>query len=175
MSSFKDTFALFVAKRKYFSKKDAIKNYAGSISNAAKVLIVLPTTAEDILKSLDIPAFFVDNKRKVILLGDEKLQHVAQEEHSFEIITYDEESFSKFGLPKKELVSKLKNLEFDVVLDLNRDNNLFLGILANIPKSGIIVGFKKNEADNFYNFQIGNNQNNAEISYGNFLNSIQMF
>lgn len=175
MGSFKNKFVLFVAKRKYLRKKDSVKNYTGSITNASKILIVLPTTAEDILKSLDIPAFFNDEKRKIILLSDEKLQHVAREEYPFETITYNEEAITKFGLPNKELVSKLKKTEFDLVLDLNREDNLFLGILANIPQSGIIVGFKKSEADNLYNLQIANNQNNAEISYGNFLNSIQMF
>ena len=175
MGSFKNKFALFIAKRKYLGAKDFARNYTRSISNASKILVVLPNSAEDILKSLDIPAFFIDQKRQVMLLGDEKLKHVAREEHSFEIITYNEESFSKFGLPKKELVSKLKDMEFDVVLDLNREGNILLGILANIPKSQIIVGFKKKDADNLYNLQIANNQNNAEISYGNFLNSIQMF
>lgn len=175
MGSLKEKFALFVAKRKYLRKKNEPRNYRNVIKDAVKILIVLPSSAEDILKSLDIPAYFIDAKRKVVLLSDEKLQHVAREEHSFEIITYNQESISKFGLPRKELVSKLANLEFDIVLDLTREDNLFKGVLANIPKSGMTVGFKKPKADYLYNLQIANNQNNAEISYRNFLNSIQMF
>lgn len=175
MSSLKQKIALFIAKRKYFSKKSASQNFKGKITNSSKILIILPDNAEDILKSLDVPSYFKNHQKEVTLLTEQKLQHVAQEEHKFVIITFDEESITRLGLPDKELSSKLSKLEFDAILDLNRNVNMFYSILANIPKSSVIVGFKKENADDFYNLQIVNNQNNAEISYRNFLNSIQMF
>ncbi|KUG25345.1 hypothetical protein ASZ90_004835 [hydrocarbon metagenome] len=175
MNSLKQKFALFLAKKKYFSKKLPSQNFKGIISGALKVLIVLPDTAEDILKSMDIPAYFRINKKKVILLVHERLQHVAREEYSYDVIVFNDESKTKLGLPKKEFAKELSKMKFDAVLDLNRANNLFQGILANIPESKITAGFKKSKADELYNLQIANNQNNAEISYRNFLNSVQMF
>lgn len=175
MSSFKEKFALFMAKRKYFSKKSVTQNFKGIITEAKTILIVLPNTAEDILKSMDIPAYFRLNEKKVTLLVHERLQHVAREEFPYDVIFFNDESKTKFGLPRKEFAKKLSNMKFDAVFDLCRGNNLFIGILANIPDSKITVGFKKPKADELYNLQIANNQNNAEISYRNFLNSVQMF
>lgn len=174
IKSIKNYIAFFVAKKKYLNKKSSPKNFKSLISNSSKILIVLPNNAEDILKALDIPAYFKKYNKEVTLITDEKFLHVAQEEFKFNTITYNEDSISKFGLPNRSLVEKISSLNIDVSLDLNREGNLFLGILANIPKPGLVAGFKKIKADNLYDLQIANHQNNAEISYRNFLNSIQM-
>lgn len=175
MSSLKNKLTLFIAKRKYFGNKSISQNFKGVITQAKTILIVLPQTAEDILKSMDIPAYFRLNEKKVILLVHDRLQHVAREEFPYDVIVFNDESKTKLGLPRKEFAKELSNMKFDAVFDLCRENNLFLGILANIPASKITVGFKKSKADDLYNLQIANNQNNAEISYRNFLNSVQMF
>jgi len=174
IKSIKNYIAFFIAKKKYLNKKSSPKNFKSLISNSSKILIVLPNNAEDILKALDIPAFFKKNNKEVILITNEKFQHIAQEEFQFKTITYNEESISKFGLPVRSLVEELLLLEVDIALDLNREESLFLGILANISKSDLVAGFKKIKADDLYDLQIANHQNNAEISYRNFLNSIQM-
>lgn len=175
MATLKQKLAFFIAKRKYLNKKVPSQNFKGTISNSENVLIILPDNAEDILKALDIPAYFKQQSKNVNLFCSESLSPVAKGEHNFEVISYNEESITRFGLPDKSLVKKIFDLKFDVVLDLNRDENLLYSILANIPKSKIVAGFKKENSDFYYNLQIANNQNNAEISYRNFLNSIQMF
>lgn len=85
-----------------------------------------------------------------------------------------DENKTKIGLPNKELVSKVKKHTFDLVLDLNRDNDIFSSAMGNIPLSGFRIGFVKKNADYFYNFQIPN-EINPEKSYRNLLNSLRMF
>ena len=175
ISKLKQKTRFFLAKRKYFDKKPGLKNFNGLITNSANVLVVMPDNAEDISNAIDIPTYFKKQKKEIILLIETRLQHVPQGERSFESIVFDELSLSKLGLPNAELAGKLSDKRYDLVVDLNRGEDSLSGILANIPKSGLIIGFKKPRADELYNLQIANNQNNAEISYRNFLNSIQMF
>lgn len=175
MNVIKQKIALIIAKRKFFSKNDEITNFTGKISSAEKFLVLLPDNSEDTLSSQDIPSYYKINKKQVTILGYKNVVPIILESHSFNSIAFSEEELTKFGLPNKELVDKIKSEEFDVVIDLNRRENFVFSVLTNIPKSAIKIGFKKEKSDVFYNFQVANNQNNAEISYRNFLNSIQMF
>ena len=81
---------------------------------------------------------------------------------------------TKIGLPNKELIGKIKKHTFDLVLDLNIEDDVFASAIANIPLSDFRIGFIKENADYFYNFQIPN-EINREKSYKNLLNSLRMF
>lgn len=175
INAIKQKIALLIAKRKYFSKGDATTNFTGKVSSAQKFLVLLPDNSEDTLSAVDIPTYYKINKKEVTILGYKNVIPIALETHSFDSISFSEEELTKFGLPNKELVDKIKSKEFDVVIDLNRRENFIFSVLSNIPKSAVKIGYKKEKSDVFYNFQVANNQNNAEISYRNFLNSIQMF
>ncbi|MCK5455784.1 MAG: hypothetical protein KAI45_01580 [Melioribacteraceae bacterium] len=61
-----------------------------------------------------------------------------------------------------------------MVIDLNRDVDIFSSALANVPLSDFRIGFVKKDSDSFYNFQIPN-EINPEKSYRNLLNSLRMF
>lgn len=175
MGSFKEKLALFAARKKYFSRDDSQVNFTSIISKAETYLIVLPDNAEDTLSASDIPKYFSVHKKKVTLVGHEKILPIALESSKYGTISFNDDSATKFGLPNKELIGNIKSKKYDVVLDLNRSQNLFISVLAGSSDSLVKIGFKKEKSDEFYNLQVANNQNNAEISYRNFLNSIQMF
>ncbi len=175
MNSIKEKFTLFIAKKKYFSKKQSATKFNESISSATRFLVILPESSDETLAAVDVPSYFQINKKEVVLLGHKKILPIALEIRNFKSIPFSEEDLTRLGLPNQELTAKIKKENFDVVIDLSRGDNLLYSILANIPKSAIKIGFKKERSDEFYNLQVANNQNNAEISYRNFLNSIQMF
>lgn len=85
------------------------------------------------------------------------------------------EDISRLGLPNKPLKEKLLNQKFDVLIDLEREDNLFLVSVVSLMKAKFKVGFKKNAVENLYNFQLVNSKINSEISYRNLLNSLKMF
>ena len=85
------------------------------------------------------------------------------------------EDITKFGLPTKSYIDKLNEYKFDVLIDLERDDNLFLTAVTSLINAKYKVGFKKAEVDNLYNFQLINTKINSEISYRNLLNSLKMF
>ena len=68
----------------------------------------------------------------------------------------------------------MRDKSFDIVIDLNIEENLFYSAAANIFKSEFRIGFVKNDSDLYYNFQIPHEINN-EFSYRNLLNSLAMF
>ena len=93
----------------------------------------------------------------------------------FKMISYNLDEISRLGLPNKQLIEKIKNYKFDVLVDLERDENLFLASVTSLINAKFKVGFKKNSIENLYNFQLTNTKINSEISYRNLLNSLKMF
>lgn len=82
---------------------------------------------------------------------------------------------TKLQLPSKILIAKLMQMNFNAVIDLNRTENVFSSYIASIIRSPYKIGFVKHESDKFYNIQIENTSESAEISYKNFINCLQMF
>jgi ADP-heptose:LPS heptosyltransferase len=82
---------------------------------------------------------------------------------------------NKLKLPSKRLEKEFRILKFDVVIDLEKEENLFNSLLVCIVNAPVKVGFRKKNSDKFYNLQIDNMEVNPEIFYKNLLNCLQMF
>lgn len=82
---------------------------------------------------------------------------------------------TKLNLPGKLLCDKLSSLEFNFVIDLNRDENLFYCYAANLVKADFRTGVKTDNSDRYFNIQITGTEDNSEMFYKNFLNCLQMF
>jgi ADP-heptose:LPS heptosyltransferase len=90
------------------------------------------------------------------------------------IVTYHSTSITKLFMPNKTLIQKLNSMEFELVIDLERNENTFMSAVANIVKSKVRIGFKKNRSENYYNLLIQNSDQNIESNYMNLLTSIKM-
>jgi len=91
------------------------------------------------------------------------------------LIEYEIRDISKIKLPKKKLISKLSERNFDVVIDLNRNENLFYSFAVSQIKTKLKIGFEKKGSDKFYNFQIACNKKEPEEAYKYLVNCLQMF
>jgi hypothetical protein len=91
------------------------------------------------------------------------------------VVDFSLEDLSRLKLPTARLKDKLSTLEFNTVLDLNRKESLFNSYSANLVKANLRVGFTKYNSDKYYNLQVANLEDNAQIVYKNFLNCLQMF
>ncbi len=89
--------------------------------------------------------------------------------------TFTKEDQNYFNLPSQKLLDDVSSKSFDILIDLNRDENLFCSALAKVIDADYKVGFTKPNSDVYYNFQIAGNEINSEISYRNLLNSLRMF
>jgi hypothetical protein len=90
-------------------------------------------------------------------------------------ITYTKNDINFFNLPSQKLLDEIGAKSFDILIDLNRNENLFCSALSKVVDAEYKVGFTKLNSDRYYNFQIEANKINSEISYRNLLNSLKMF
>lgn len=173
MNTFKKKLALFFARRKFFKEKDKVVNFNKFITMSRKYLIILPARQIDVHSAMDVINHFLLNQKDVtIIYADSVNLNVPPEVKK---VTYTEKDISRLELPGKDFLHKVTNYVYDVIIDLNLEDNFFSSLLAKAAKGKFVIGFKKENSDEFYNFQVANNQNNAEISYRNLLNSLSMF
>ena len=87
----------------------------------------------------------------------------------------DSKDETKLSLPSKKLLDKMSSLRFDVIIDANREENLFYSYISKSLIMNIKIGFARSDSDNYFNFQVINKQNDPETSYRNLLESLKMF
>ena len=173
MNSLTKRLAFFFARRKFFRDKDAVVNFNKFITTSRRYLIILPERQIDIHSAVDVINHFLLNQKEVTILCRDSVNPNIPA--GVKKVTYTENDISRLNLPRKEFIHKLRSYVYDVIIDLNLEDNFFSSLLAKAADGKFVIGFKKENSDEFYNFQVANNQNNAEISYRNLLNSLSMF
>ena len=158
-----------------FKKIHSSYSFKNFIETSNSYLIILPLNDQDFANSFDIAKYFKIHKKSVTLFLPERKVNSIEITSNYNYLSYDYDDISRFGLPTKSFVEKLNEYNFDVLIDLERENNLFLTAVTSLFEAKFKVGFKKPELENLYNFQVANTKINSEISYRNLLNSLKMF
>lgn len=159
----------------YFKAAEIASSFKDFASSSNRYLILLPQSEKDYVQSFEIIETLLAKKKKVsVFVRDFKVSQLSGK-YRAEYIDYNAKDINKLSLPSKRLCQIMKEKVFDVVIDLNRDDNLFSGIISNLCRSKFRIGFKKGNSDKFYNIQLINNEPDSAISYRNLLNSLQMF
>lgn len=175
MNNIKDFLANFIIniKIKNHPKKKQLFNFA--FKKAESFFIILPENEIDFHSLIkELPFFEVNDKKYSLLVNDFRINTLLPKykEKSF---GYSMKDLNILKLPTKQFSQKLAQIKADVVIDLNKNENLFFSYAANLVDSGIKIGFEKNGADKFYNMQFSKNDQDSELFYKNFLNCLQMF
>jgi hypothetical protein len=165
----------FFLRKKMLKEFNSTASFSKFIQNSVKYLVILPLNDADFANSFDIVKYLKIHKKSVTLFIPEYRVNSISNSREYKIISYDFNQINKIGLPNKQFLESLKQYEFDVLIDLERDENLFLAAIASFVKANYKVGFAKPEIENLYNFQLVNTKINSEISYRNLLNSLKMF
>jgi ADP-heptose:LPS heptosyltransferase len=161
--------------RRQLKKKPAEQNnFKSFIKNSSKILLIIPEDREcwNFLKP--IFTFLKEAGKEISIFLPESMLESFALRRKIKPITFTKKEISKLNLPARSLEEKLKDKSFDVIIDLNIEENLFYSAVANIFNSEFRIGFIKNDSDLYYNFQIPQEINN-EFSYRNLLNSLSMF
>ena len=175
ITNIKDNLAEYLVKKKFSQKQNSEKNFQNFFSESKKILILLPTTKTSLIEEvIEIIKFFAIHKKELFIIQSKDQFSFLPNDFKYSSLIINEEDKTAIGLPNKELVKRVKKHTFDLIVDLNRDSDLFSIALANIPLADFRVGFVKNDSDFYYNFQIPN-EINPEKSYRNLLNSLRMF
>jgi hypothetical protein len=171
----KTKYAHFYIKR-YFLNKDAhALNYNRILSGSSDFLIIMPRGDNDFYHSLDILKYFLIHKKIITLFLPEYKYSLIPEKEKYKFISYLPEHVNKFFLPRKILIDRLKSKEFDIVIDLNRSQDIFFSSVANIVKSKLRIGFTKDFCEKYYNMLISDKSAEPEVAFRSFLNYLKMF
>ncbi len=175
MKNIKNLIANFIIKTKLKNrpKKKQLFNFA--FKKAETFFIILPESEVDFHKLLrELPFFEANNKKFSLLVSDFRINTLPPK-YRERSIGYNLKDINILKLPTKQFSQKISQINSDVVIDLNKNENLFFSYTANLVNSGIKIGFEKNGADKFYNMQFSKNDQDSELFYKNFLNCLQMF
>lgn len=165
----------FVLRRKYLQKNIEQLAYNNVISSAKDFFIVMPGLDNDFYHTLEILKYYQKQNKVITLFLPEHKYNLIPDKEKYKFISFLPHQVSRFFLPEKNLVARLNTKEFDVVIDLNRSENIFFSAISNIVKSKIRISFVKEMSENYYNLQIADKQGDSETSYSSFLNYLQMF
>jgi len=175
ISKIKNKIAELIAVKKIARNQKGEKRFNRFFTVAQDVLIILPQSNGELSgEILDIIRFVTIHKKNLYLIHKKEFQNFLPTDIRYASLTIKEEDKTKLGLPNSELIEKIKKYRFDLVIDLNQEVDIFSSALSNVPIANFRIGFVKNKADSFYNYQIPK-EINSEKSYRNLLNSLRMF
>ena len=175
LDEYKNKLGFAILKRKMIKDFDSPYSFKNFIGNSSNYVIILPLNDSDFANSFDVVKYFNIHKKNVTLLLPEHKVNTQNLTRTYKYISYDFNDITKFGLPSKSFIKKLDEYNFDVLIDLERESNLFLVAVSSLLNAKYKVGFRKSELSNIYNFELVNSKINSEISYRNLLNSLKMF
>lgn len=167
--------AHYIIRRKYLRKNIQQLAFANIISDSHDLFIIMPKDEKDFYHSLDILKYYQIHRKVITLFLPENRYNLIPEKEKYKFISYLPQQISMFNLPDKNLVSRLSAKEFDIVLDLNRGEEVFFSAVSNIVQSKIRVSFEKEFSNKYYTIQISGKQSNPELTYRSFLSYLKMF
>ena len=144
-------------------------------TNADDYFIILPEDDESFKYSFVIIKYLFEHKKNITLFVVDYRKSLILDSAKYHVVTFENENKNIVNLPKQELLEKIEQNQYDLLIDLNRNYNIFYSAITISVKAKYRVGFTKEYADLYYNFLIANDERNSELSYKNLLNSLQMF
>ncbi len=171
----KKNLAKIIFEKKYLSDIYNKQLFNSFLEDANKFLFLLPGNDKDFKHAFDVVKYFQIHKKEVSLFLPEYAINLIIDSRKYKFIGYGVNDVNKLGLPSKSLINSLKDLYFDVVVDLNRTENLFFIAVAHLVQAKYRIGFSRKSINAHYNVQLVNKKINSEITYRNLLNSLKMF
>lgn len=171
----KKKIAHYIIKAKYVKKTEMPLNFNKAISNSNTFFVILPFEEKDFYSSFDILKYLLIHKKEVTLFIPDFRYSALPDKEKFRSISFHIKQITRLNLPNNNLATRLKSNVFDVVLDLNRNENTFFSAVASHVNSKIRVGFKKPNSDLYYNMIIDRPEKEPEEAYFGLLSYLKMF
>ncbi len=165
---------LFIA-RKSKSVQFTIRSFKDFFKKSFTYLVLMPDNDTDFHYAIEVLKGLSLNKKHATVFTREFRANLVPMKYRPQVIEYTDKDIGRFSVPSKKLMERLSSMRFNVVLDLNRKDNVFCSIVASKVNAPIKVGFRKSNSDKFYNLQIISKEENIEQTYKNFLSCLEMF
>lgn len=151
------------------------QSFSKSFKSSFNFLVVMPVNESDFRSAFTVLDFLDNHNKTLTIFTNDFRVALLPVKFRNKSLSFGITEINKLKLPSKELVNKLKELHFDAVLDLNREENLFSSFVSNIVNSKIRIGMQKKKSNSYYNLIFSDNSFESNIFYSNLLNCLKMF
>lgn len=142
--------------RIHFREPDKVQTFTDAVKRARSAMVVMPLGRAH--SELSRPLLqFVQNRfhgGNLTVIVPEESRPVVQYLQRCDVIHLHNDDIGSFALPKKKIVRRIQQNEYDLVLDLNLEFSLAAAFLCKASRSRLRVGFATEYADTFFNLQI---------------------
>ncbi len=165
----------YLLNKKYCKTDQLVINYNNTLVKSSDIFVIMPRDDQDFYHSLDLIKYLLNQGKRITLFLPEFKYSLIPEKDKYKFVSYHPQQTTRFFLPDKTLESLLKIKEFDIVIDLNRNEDLFYSAAANIVKSKVRIGFSRQFSESYYNLQYMDKNNQLDTIYNGFLGFLKMF
>ncbi len=172
-SLIQSTVLTFAKLRNEFKGRKLV-NFTKAFQRARYIVIIMPRKMEQFIVAYEMLRE-IPGRYNITVIADSSFKEyfTVKKYHYIEVMKND---ISVFGLPKKNFVRKLALFRYDVAIDMSFDFDLFNAWLCQELNAGIKVGFKRDNADFFYNFQLAINRKvDLRVAYSGIIASLNIF
>ncbi|MFA8342010.1 MAG: hypothetical protein ACEPO8_03450 [Rhodothermaceae bacterium] len=171
----KNKISNYLARRKYLKEDIGSVKFNDFFNNSDSFLILMPNEENEFRFGLKVAEFLAELEKQITILTPVKFSGKIPQNKNTKIIHFAFEDVTKFNLPSDFLANKLNRKKFDVVMDLERFENLFYSSLTHMTQSKFKIGFQKEKLNEFYNILIDNKNERPEFCYDDMIESLKMF
>lgn len=171
----KEKIANYVIEKRLKNNVTPSHSFSNLLEKTFTFLVIMPEDENDFQTGMQVLKYLDERGKHLTVFSYNFRRSLINQKYRPATIEYGLIDRTRLGLPSASVVNELEKKEFNAVIDLNRNENIYCSFAANLVKSPIRIGFRKKDSDKFYNVQISDKEDNSEISYKNFLNCLQMF
>jgi hypothetical protein len=171
----KEKIASYIVKKNIRENIPIQQSFSQSFKNSFNFLVLMPENESDFRNAFIVIDFLDSNNKTLTVFTNDFRVALLPVKFRNKTLSFSINEISKLKLPSNELIAKLKKLHFDIVIDLNREENLFYSFVSNIVNAKIRIGMEKKKSNNYYNLIFSDNIFESNIFYTNLLNCLKMF
>ena len=167
--------ARFIVRKRVPVAEFSQRNFSSIFAKTYSFLILMPADEADFRFVFPLLDYLREQRKNIVVMTYDFRVSLLQPYFKTNAIEHGLKDETKLSLPSKKILDKLSNLRFDVIIDANREENLFYSYISKSLNTSIKIGFVRSDSDKYFNFQVINKQNDPETSYKNLLESLKMF
>jgi hypothetical protein len=174
IKNIKDAIAFQIIKNKIKNQKREGQTFQKFLSQSYNILVLMPSVEEDFKHSVIVLEYLEKREKVLDIVTYDFRVSMLPSRLKMKVIEHGIKDVNKIGLPSKQFIKKFEDKNYSAVIDLNRESDIFYKGLTVFAPAPVKAGFSNKDSDQFYNLQVVPDEN-AEISYKNFLNCLTLF
>jgi len=165
----KSLIADFIIKKKLNETQKTQMSFSNTFKSSFRFFVVMPSDEKDFKNAFIVLDFLESYNKNVTVFTNDFRVALLPIKFRNKSLSYSLNQINKLKLPSNDLKNKLKSIECDFVIDLNREKNLFASYVTNLIKSKVRLGIEKRDSYLYYNLIFSDSNSESKIFFLNFL------